>query len=101
MTQISTPSDCLTGIATCTSVDDLKTASAMEDKVIYCGECDCFTFCADDIDKGDWNGDGACVYDTHHGIHTLSELLDGATICESVNKNDKCQYGFTEQGGEK
>ena len=70
-------------------------------KEIYCGECDCFTFCADDIDKGDWNGDGACVYDTHHGIHTLSELLDGATICESVNKNDKCHYGFTEQGGEK
>ena len=44
MTQISTLTACLTGIATYTVADDLKTASAMENKVIYCGECDNFLY---------------------------------------------------------
>ena len=44
MTPISTLTACLTGIATCMSADDLKTASAMEDKVIYCGECKKFLY---------------------------------------------------------
>ena len=44
MTQISTLMACLTGIAICTSVEEIKTASAMEDKVIYCGECEKFLY---------------------------------------------------------
>ena len=40
MTQISTLTVCLTGIATCTSVEEIKIAIVMEDKVIYCGECE-------------------------------------------------------------
>ena len=45
MTPITTPTACLTGIATCTVADDLKTASVMEDKIIlYCGECDNFLY---------------------------------------------------------
>ena len=40
MTQISTLTACLMGIVTCTSVEDLNTASAMEDEVICCGECE-------------------------------------------------------------
>ena len=53
MTHISTPTDCLMGIATCMSVEEIKTASAMEDKVIYCGECEKFLY--EDI-----NGFGVC-----------------------------------------
>ena len=53
LTQISTLTACLTGIANCTSADDLKTESAMEDKVIYCGECEKFLY--EDI-----NGYGVC-----------------------------------------
>ena len=41
------------GIATCMSVEEIKTASAMEDKVIYCGECEKFLY--EDI-----NGFGVC-----------------------------------------
>ena len=44
MTQITTLTACLTGIATYTVADDLKTASAMENKVIYCGECEKFLY---------------------------------------------------------
>ena len=44
MTPISTPTACLTGIATCTSAEDLKIASVMEDKEIYCGECEKFLY---------------------------------------------------------
>ena len=44
LTQISTLTACLMGIATCTNVEDLKTANAMEDKEIYCGECDKFLY---------------------------------------------------------
>ena len=53
LTQISTLTACLTGIATCTSVEEIKTASAMENKVIYCGECEKFLY--EDI-----NGYGVC-----------------------------------------
>ena len=42
MTPITTLTACLMDIATCTSVEEIKTASAMEDKVIYCGECEHF-----------------------------------------------------------
>ena len=44
MTPITTPTACLTGIATCTSAEETKTANAMEDKVIYCGECEKFLY---------------------------------------------------------
>ena len=45
LTQISTLTAYLTGIATCTVADDLKTASVMEDKtILYCGECDNFLY---------------------------------------------------------
>ena len=53
MTQISTLTACLTGIATCMSVEEIKTANVMEDKVIYCGECEKFLY--EDI-----NGYGVC-----------------------------------------
>ena len=44
MTQISTLTACLTGIATCTVAEEIKIASVMEDKVIYCGECEKFLY---------------------------------------------------------
>ena len=44
LTQISTLTACLTGIATCTSAEETKTENVMEDKVIYCGECDNFLY---------------------------------------------------------
>ena len=44
MTPISTLTACLTGIATCTSEEDLKTVNVMEDKEIYCGECEKFLY---------------------------------------------------------
>ena len=50
---ISTLTACLMGIATCTSVEETKTANVMEDKVIYCGECEKFLY--EDI-----NGYGVC-----------------------------------------
>ena len=53
MTPISTLTACLTDIATYTSAEDLQTASVMEDKVIYCGECEKFLY--EDI-----NGYGVC-----------------------------------------
>ena len=55
MTQISTLTAYLTGIATCTVADDLKTASVMEDKtILYCGECDNFLY-------EDTDGYGFCL----------------------------------------
>ena len=53
MTQISTLTACLTGIATCTSVEEIKIVNVMEDKVIYCGECEKF-------DHEDTDGYGIC-----------------------------------------
>ena len=45
MTQISTLTACLTGIATCTSVEETKTVNVMDDKtILYCGECDNFLY---------------------------------------------------------
>ena len=45
MTPISTLTACLTGIATCMSVEEIKIASVMEDKtILYCGECDNFLY---------------------------------------------------------
>ena len=44
MTQISTLTACLTGIATCTSAEEIKTVNVMEDKVIYCGEGEKFLY---------------------------------------------------------
>ena len=44
LTQISTLTACLTGIATCTVAEEIKTASAMEDKIIHCGECEKFLY---------------------------------------------------------
>ena len=53
MTPITTPTACLMGIGYCTSVEETKTANVMEDKVIYCGECEKFLY--EDI-----NGYGVC-----------------------------------------
>ena len=53
MTQITTLTACLTGIATCTSVEEIKIVNVMENKVIYCGECEKFLY--EDI-----NGYGIC-----------------------------------------
>ena len=53
LTPISTLTACLTGIATCMSVEDLKTVSVMQNKVIYCGEYEKFLY--EDI-----NGFGVC-----------------------------------------
>ena len=44
MTQISTLTACLMGIATCMSVEETKTANVMEDKEMYCGECEKFLY---------------------------------------------------------
>ena len=53
LTQISTLTACLMGIATCTSVEEIKTVNVMRNKVIYCGECEKFLY--EDI-----NGYGIC-----------------------------------------
>ena len=44
MTQITTLTAYLTGIATCTSVEEIKIVNVMDDKVIYCGECEKFLY---------------------------------------------------------
>ena len=45
LTQISTLTACLTGIATCTSVEEIKIVNVMEDKaILYCGECEKFLY---------------------------------------------------------
>ena len=44
LTPISTLTACLTGIATCMSVEETKTANVMGNKVIYCGECEKFLY---------------------------------------------------------
>ena len=44
MNPISTLTVCLMGIATCTSAEEIKTAIVMENKVIYCGECEKFLY---------------------------------------------------------
>ena len=54
LTQISTLTACLTGIATCTNVQETKTANVMENKVIYCGEYDNFLY-------EDTDGYGFCL----------------------------------------
>ena len=54
MTQISTLTACLMGIATCTSVEEIKIVNVMEDKEIYCGECDNFLY-------EDTDGYGFCL----------------------------------------
>ena len=53
LTQISTLTAYLTGIATCTSVEEIKIANVMENKVIYCGECEKFLY-------EDTDGFGVC-----------------------------------------
>ena len=53
-TPISTLTACLTGIATCTSAEEIKIANVMEDKaILYCGECEKF-------DHEDTDGYGIC-----------------------------------------
>ena len=44
LTPISTLMACLTGIATCMSVEEIKIVNVMEDKEIYCGECEKFLY---------------------------------------------------------
>ena len=44
MTRISTLTACLTGIVTCTVAEEIKIAIVMEDKLIYCGECNKFAY---------------------------------------------------------
>ena len=53
MTQISTLTACLMGIATCMSAEEIKIANVMGNKVIYCGECDKF-------DHEETDGYGIC-----------------------------------------
>ena len=53
MTQISTLTACLMGIATCMSVEEIKIVNVMEDKEIHCGECEKF-------DHEDTDGYGIC-----------------------------------------
>ena len=53
MTQISTLTACLTGIATCMSAEEIKIASVMGNKITYCGECEKF-------DHEDTDGYGIC-----------------------------------------
>ena len=61
LTQISTLTAYLTGIATCTVADDLKTASVMEDKtILYCGECDNFLY--EDTEQSEWRRIGDKYY---------------------------------------
>ena len=66
LTPISTLMACLTGIATCMSVEEIKIVNVMEDKEIYCGECEKF----------------------------LYEDTDGFGICDKTNEEcycgDKC-----------
>ena len=44
LTQISTLTAYLTGIATCMSVEEIKIVNVMEDKEMYCGECEKFLY---------------------------------------------------------
>ena len=44
MTLITTLTACLTGIVYYTSAEEIKIANVMENKVIYCGECDNFLY---------------------------------------------------------
>ena len=44
MTQITTLTACLMGIATYMSVEEIKIVNVMDDKVIYCGECEKFLY---------------------------------------------------------
>ena len=54
LTPITTLTACLTGIATCMSVEEIKIANVMQNKVIlYCGECEKF-------DHKDTDGYGIC-----------------------------------------
>ena len=53
MNPITTLTACLMGIVYCTSVEETKTATVMQNKVIYCGECEKFLY--EDI-----NGYGFC-----------------------------------------
>ena len=53
MTPISTLTACLTGIATCTVAEEIKTVNVMGNKVIYCGECEKFLY-------EDTDGFGVC-----------------------------------------
>ena len=62
MTQISTLTACLMGIVTYTSVEETKTVNVMEDKVIYCGECEKFDY----------------------------EDTDGYGICDKTNEECRC-----------
>ena len=44
MTPITTLTACLTGIVYYTSVEEIKIANVMQNKVIYCGECEKFLY---------------------------------------------------------
>ena len=44
MTPITTLTACLMGIATCMSVEEIKIVNVMQNKVIYCGECEKFLY---------------------------------------------------------
>ena len=45
MTQITTLTTYLMGIATCMSVEETKTVNVMDDKtILYCGECEKFLY---------------------------------------------------------
>ena len=54
MNPITTLTACLMVIATCMSVEEIKIVNVMEDKEIYCGECDNFLY-------EDTDGYGFCL----------------------------------------
>ena len=54
LTQISTLTAYLTGIATYMSVEEIKIVNVMQNKVIYCGECEKFLY-------EDTDGYGLCL----------------------------------------
>ena len=63
LTQISTLTACLMGIATCTVAEEIKTVNVMGNKAIYCGECEVF----------------------------LYEDINGYGICEKKNEESRCE----------
>ena len=70
LTPISTLTACLTGIVYYMSVEEIKIAIVMQNKVIYCGECEKFLY--EDTDGfgicGETNEECRCS-DKCHLIH--------------------------------
>lgn len=57
---------------------------------MHCGECDSFSFCVDDVEDGDWDGSGACLYEPCFVFMSTDPLVSLRTM--EVNKKDRCHY---------